>query len=348
MSVQSCALRRLRTVRTRKLDPSHILNVLSQFNDDGWEAIHQDIAMTHLGLRGIRELCESKDIEPGAMVDIWKRAWAWIQFLDETEYILAGATFNDNVSQHVLFLDVTRLLRACPVASMLIDSTSGLCVVWDKQGWSAPVFDNLVMGSGGSYDQLASLGRSTHQAGCGKHQREDLITGHQDSAFRNSLACAGILFPLITAARALMQSPERAMDPVTFLLPAILGHLSFAGVRTLPQALDCGLLDLVLTACNQKPNLPNLHQLLTHLLVPATVYHSVLAALETSMTGVIPGSSKSGCPPIWVCVEHLLSLIKCQLVVWRAYDEGRCGILTSACASCKRKLRVVRGYYIVT
>ncbi|KAF7324314.1 MYND-type domain-containing protein [Mycena sanguinolenta] len=165
------------------LKPANIPRILARFDSFGWTSIRSEIVQAHLCLRGIWELGNHKAIVTGAFVDLWKRIWPWVEFLDEYEETLSDEDFLDGETRYSGFLSLMRFLRGDKAAAHLIDSTPGLYVVvrsaWRhfidaedeagladvsyflgllfKNDWNAPTFDELIIGAGGTRSDLASI-----------------------------------------------------------------------------------------------------------------------------------------------------------------------------------------------
>ncbi|KAF8139477.1 hypothetical protein K438DRAFT_1785645 [Mycena galopus ATCC 62051] len=194
------------------------------------------------------------DIELETCADVWALAWPWIEFLDEYKEAFVGDSFHDQVGNHNVFVQLAHSLRAGSVSGPLINMNRGLyavvgrawhCLLADTDpnhpldisfllrlhfcvhNSSDPVFENLCIGTGGTYSELTSvvLGHikcvlPTPRAPITQHMLRhlwaiaQLITGYQDVSFEQALQSASVLAPLVTAAHALFYSTiTGVLDP---------------------------------------------------------------------------------------------------------------------------------------
>ncbi|KAF7354778.1 MYND-type domain-containing protein [Mycena sanguinolenta] len=161
------------------------------------------------------------------------------------------------------------------------------------------------------------------------------LTGPRDPdpAFQESLLSCGVVTALTTACRALSQSdlPGAGIELKGFLT-AIVDHMSLFPSVWLPQSLRAGLLDILFTSRHRKIVNRTLINLVKHVIFPATVSHSVLAQLQTSLSQVRDRDAKAifrhtGLLTLWM---NLIEVVESR---FRILAEYHTGMLTAARAS---------------
>ncbi|KAJ6483300.1 hypothetical protein C8R45DRAFT_300445 [Mycena sanguinolenta] len=348
------------------LNPALIPTILTRFDLLGWPSVRSEIIQAHLCLRGVLDLASRNVIVPGAIVDIWRNVWPWVQFLDEYAESLSNDDFPDAETRYSEFLSLIRFFRANEAAGQLIDSPPGLYVVvgraWrhlirerNEEGladasyflglnrdWNSPAFDELITGSGGTRSELASVVIShityalpnpdcpvTHDTlsflvGIFYIVASESVAGYQDLAFQGHLLSQGIVSTLTIAVRALCRSKLKVAGiMLQGFGSTLVTQISSFSPTWLPESLRAGLLD-IFTPEHGEAVSPSLAMLLKDILPPATVYHSVLTALQTSLPQVRDRdvSVTSNDPALVAHWKSFVALVENRLPILNEYNTG--------------------------
>ncbi|KAJ6467243.1 hypothetical protein C8R45DRAFT_1019527 [Mycena sanguinolenta] len=224
------------------------------------------------------------------------------------------------------YLALIRYLEKDETARQLIYSTAGLYVVvgrawpylihadaetlysvshflaqwFGPDQWNPAAYEDVIVGCGGSRMDLATLivsqiqrmlprPDSTVTENTVLHLIGVLCIGHEpDPELDDALLSCGIVTALTTASRALCRCHLDIAETVVkgFLPALVLNHISSFPPIWLPESLRAGLLEIVFTRYHWKAISPFVDMLLKDVLLPATVYHSVLVQLRISISQV--------------------------------------------------------------
>ncbi|KAJ6451737.1 hypothetical protein C8R45DRAFT_1223724 [Mycena sanguinolenta] len=351
------------------LNPANIPTLLARFDVSGWTSIRFEILHAHLCLRGIWELGDHNAIVRGAFVAIWQRVWPWIEFLDEYGDSFSQSDENFRKTRYSVFLSM-RFLHGNKEAAKLIESTPGLyVVVWrawrcfidvedvkgmgdvayflaletKAGGWSAPTLEDLVIGTGGTRADLASIiishialllpnpdcpvtpSIAFHLAAVIYIGVNQNATSHRAPVLQKFLLSHGAVTAITTAARALCRSPlENAADGLKGLLCILVDQISLRAPTSLPESLRTGLLHLIFTSQHRAAIYPYLVTLLANVLPPATVYHSVLMDLQNYLPPFRDRDASTifNDPTLVAHLESFVALVGSRLSVMDQYNTG--------------------------
>ncbi|KAJ6483287.1 hypothetical protein C8R45DRAFT_931900 [Mycena sanguinolenta] len=138
----------------------------------------------------------------------------------------------------------------------------------------------------GTLSHLETLSSGPGEAWNSLHSFENL-TGHREHGLQESLWSCGIVAVLTTVSRALSRSN---LPPAAFVLKgfsAILFELLLLSPPVwVPESLRTGLLEIVFASQRQEQLSRCLVTLLEDVLLPATVYHSVLVEIRIALPQV--------------------------------------------------------------
>ncbi|KAJ6479103.1 hypothetical protein C8R45DRAFT_359051 [Mycena sanguinolenta] len=366
------------------LSTSPIRQILPRFDSSGWASIKGDIARVHSSMYGLMYLGVSQLINPGARVHLWERLWPWIRFLDEYEESLRGDDLLPVTMRYVRFVTVIRLLHVDESTKQLIDSSPGLYVVlgrawrhlisvnpdgmahvsyflgtlFQHTNWNLATFDELIVGTGGTRMDLASIAVShlqdvipspdcpvTDEIASSLFGVLHIVSNHKDTQFEDALVSSGIIASLTVASRALC---GKALLAATVHLKICFGSLvskiASAPLICLPQSLRAGLLEILFTSQAVSPLLISL---LKDVIAPASVYHSVLIQLRTSLQQVRDRDAATIFADATLLAqwESLLELVERRLWILEEYNNGslaperRCDHLECTKICAKRELK---------
>ncbi|KAJ6492064.1 hypothetical protein C8R45DRAFT_1212913 [Mycena sanguinolenta] len=319
------------------LNPAHIPGILAQFDVMGWSSIRSEIVQGHLCIRGISELGILNAIVPGAFVDIWNHVWPWVEFLDEYEESLSDEDLLDAKTRYSGFLSSMRSLNGSRAAEKMIDSTPDVYVVigrawrhfidgeyeggltnvsyflglWFKNThWDSAAFDELILGAGEPVQTLLQLSSHTSHM----FFQTLALQSHRKRSF----------ISLGWSARALCQSPLETAGIELKGLSALVDQISSCSPIWLLEALRAGLFDIVFTSQHRDAISSCLTGLLEDVIPSATVYHSVLVEVQTSLAEVCDrdAAAISGDPAFLALWESLVALVKSRLPILDKYNTG--------------------------
>ncbi|KAJ7670064.1 hypothetical protein DFH06DRAFT_1179916, partial [Mycena polygramma] len=276
-----------------------------------------------------------KAVPSAAFPDIWARVWPWIEFLDEYRNHVPGVELLPETERYSLYMALLDFLGGNSLENRLTDTTVGSYVVagraWrclihaeEDRGfahvchflaagllrsdkWDSRPFEELVMGAGGTWRDLAWLvvthierviprviaDHTVHHLGAILHLAGNIREGEWNPAFQSALLAEGIVTALTTASLGLSSSPLAAVEMEIGFKGIALGlttHLiSYPRRRWITESLRAGLLPTVFStaAARHEENVGLwLRELLEEILPAATVYHSVLSQLRLSLADV--------------------------------------------------------------
>ncbi|KAF7350639.1 MYND-type domain-containing protein [Mycena sanguinolenta] len=267
------------------LDPAPISKIPANFDLFGWDGIKPYILQAYSSLNGIENLGLWGFIPPSACVELWDRIWPWIQFLEEYHECLTIG----GCPRYAGFMSLICYLNG--EASQLIHSTPGLYVVvgrawryaiteskegalldvsfllqrwFQKTDWNPATFEELILGAGGTWMDLALVVVShikhvlpkpdssvTNETGLHLVTILCIVAGDcgQDATFQNALLSCGIVTALTTAVRALCRSTMDVALKLQALFSTLVDEISsFSPTIWLPEALRAGLLEIMFTS----------------------------------------------------------------------------------------------------
>ncbi|KAJ6458207.1 hypothetical protein C8R45DRAFT_1183650 [Mycena sanguinolenta] len=229
---------------------------------------------------------------------------------------------------------------------------------FSRPDWVSNSLPDLILGTGGTRTDLASLIVShikrvlsnpdstvteqtvLHLVGILCMVTNESITGHQDPALQQCLVSCGIVAPPTIACRALCRSKQPGVRmELGGLLSALIDQISLAPSISLPRSLRAGLLEILFTSLHRETVYLSLCMLLEHVIIPATVYHSVLTQLQTCLPEVRDRNAKAIFGD--VVLKHWKSLLALAdsrfpivveynttaLTATRACDDAQCRII---------------------
>ncbi|KAF7345034.1 MYND-type domain-containing protein [Mycena venus] len=250
---------------------------------------------------------------PDLAAEFWPRIWAWIQFLHTHRDAVPVVVAADPVTTYSTYGYI--IVHFGPE---YMDATPGLRVphtfcfpdLSNPLGMTEPtgiILTDLVEGAGGTLHDLAFL--LVRHIRCAVWTPQSVVSPNTlnfmlfdgtrviGNIYRNdpvdsALLSCGVVKATIRALRSLIHSglSSRSADAtLCFVFHPLLYFLNISpGYPTVRRALKADLLQLILDAAQQSETVSMyLKRLLTQILTPATVYHSVLLELQKALTDVV-------------------------------------------------------------
>ncbi|KAF7350708.1 hypothetical protein MSAN_01631800 [Mycena sanguinolenta] len=329
------------------LDPTNIDTALNQLDSP---TVQPDSDVRVVGalfsLRGIQLLMARDAVPSEVLGELWTLMWPWMEFMDEHRDFLPTIDLLAAAPRHSLFMSLIGMFLADVHVASLIHTSPGVCAVvgsgwlhltktksdpdelakiyqflelwFAEREWTAASFDALVMGSGGTRNDLAlhiiaPVLRSLPRL-------DTMVTDHTvfnigavfnfvghttgvfgrrgDPAFRDELLSLGIVTALTAVARVFaLSNLSTAWNELEKIFHILVDYLSSfpLHVRML-ESVRSGLLSTIL-ACGCARNIDEtrtpLVKLLRNILPASTVYRSVVWHLQTYLTNM--GGTRSCC-----------------------------------------------------
>ncbi|KAJ6463125.1 hypothetical protein C8R47DRAFT_1225248 [Mycena vitilis] len=347
-------------------------------------------------MRGLVDLAAYKAVPAAAFPDIWARVWPWIEFQDEYRDYVPGIDLLPETERYSLYMALLDFLGGNALENRLTDTTVGSYVVagraWrclihaeEDRGfdhvchflaagllrsdkWDPRPFEELVMGAGGTWRDLAWLvvthierviprviaDHTVHHLGAILHLAGNIREGEWNPAFQSALLAEGIVTALTTASLGLSSSPLAAVEMELGFKGIALGlttHLiSNPRHRWIAESLRAGLLPTAFStgAARHEENVGLwLRELLEDILPAATVYHSVLSELRVSLAAVGDRDATASFddPAMLEHWKNLVELVDERLQVVDLHTAGSLEV-TRVCdhTECDREASEMRQY----
>ncbi|KAJ7715864.1 hypothetical protein B0H14DRAFT_3522508 [Mycena olivaceomarginata] len=294
------------------LDPSSIPSVAQL--ETSLPPLLISIGKAVIALKNLGILTSLRSFPPDALLELWPRVWAWVEFLhNNRHYVHNGADISIDVKTYITWCLLLMNLQAHTPTHLLMVHHPGIQAVVTR-AWILTVdvadqerdevfakaqfmflldpknpvnLDQILDEVGGTFDDLAALAvrhlrkviprraeTTTFWSAIGTFL-DDME--HKSVPFKDALLANGAVVALVNTIRGMNVDIHPIMPPMRSALLTILQRLLNypPGYTAISEALDAGLLH-VIAICGADPAVKNLLDVVS----PSMVYYPVISHME--------------------------------------------------------------------